>query len=68
MIEDLLTSLNVLLLQHPHLLGVMRTLFWVKNWLLLGIFGMFVYLAYREGYQAAGKKPAERRTEDIFIA
>jgi hypothetical protein len=48
MFENLFDSLNLLLLQHPHVLHVMRTLFWVKYWLLLGIVGVFVYLVYTD--------------------
>lgn len=68
MIENLLESLNLLLLQHPHLLGVMRFLFWFKSWLLLGIFGFFVYLVYAENRLMAQRKAALKRKNGVFIA
>lgn len=48
MIEDLFASLNALLGQHSHLLHAMRILFWIKSYLLLGIYGVFVYLAFTD--------------------
>ncbi|NJD07147.1 MAG: hypothetical protein FIA97_11730 [Methylococcaceae bacterium] len=48
MIEDLFASLNALLGQHSHLLHTMQILFWIKSYLLLGIYGIFVYLAFTD--------------------
>ncbi len=49
MIESLLENLNILLLQHPNLLGAMRFLFWLKSWLILSVFSIFVLLVYTNG-------------------
>lgn len=70
MIENLLDSLNLLLLQHPHVLHVMHTLFWIKYWLLLGIVGIFIYLVYSDGDHMIASKTgaADPATESIFIA
>lgn len=70
MIENLLDSLNVLLLQHPHLLQVMHTLFWIKYWLLLGIVGVFIYLAFTDDAQPlpGANHPAKAISETLFIA
>ncbi len=70
MIEDLLQSLNMLLLQHPHLLHVMHTLFWFKYWILVGIFWGFVYLVYTENKLIASgtRKRSKSETETAFIA
>ncbi len=70
MIQNLLESLNALLLQHPHLLHLMYTLFWIKHWLLMGIMAAFIYFVYtddRQGLSQKSKmlKPAPR---DVFIA
>jgi hypothetical protein len=68
MLENLLNTLNVLLLQHPDLLGVMRFLFWFKSWLILGVFSVFVFLVYTDGCLPEKKKLLKRQTQGIFIA
>jgi hypothetical protein len=70
MIEHLLDSLNAMLSHHPHLLHLMRLLFWAKSWILFGIFARFVYLVWKE--QDVGKKagqgPAKAQPASVFIA
>jgi hypothetical protein len=65
MFDDPLASLNTLLLQHPHLLQVMHTLFWFKSYLLLAIYGIFVYLAFTDrqlnAVQSRGSRKAKPR-------
>jgi len=68
MIENLLDSLNLLLSQHPRLLDAMRFLFAIKCWLLLGVFSVFVCLAYADDQAKPRKKPARPKSEGIFIA
>ncbi len=70
MIEELLEHLNMLLLQHPHLLHVMHILFWVKYWLLVGIFWGFVYVVYKEDkmINSGVRKRIKSKTETSFIA
>ena len=68
MLENFLDTLNVLLLQHPHLLGVMRFLFWFKSWLLLGVFSVFVFLVYTEQRLLGKRKLLKRQTQGVFIA
>ena len=68
MIENLLESLNILLLQHPHLIGVMRILFWAKSLLLVGVFCVFVYFVYSDDQVSGKKKAAKREPEGVFIA
>jgi hypothetical protein len=68
MLENFLDTLNVLLLQHPHLLGVMHFLFWFKSWLLLGVFSVFVYLVYTEQRLPGKRKLLKRQTQGVFIA
>lgn len=70
MIEDLFAPLNALILQHPHVLQVMRTLFWFKSYLLLALFGCFVYLACTDrqlnDVQSRGSRKAKPR--DVLAA
>jgi len=68
MLENLLDTLNVLLLQHPHLLEVMRFLFWFKSWLILGVFSVFVYLVYMEDRLQGKRKVLKRQARGVFIA
>ena len=68
MLVNLLDTLNVLLLQHPHLLEVMRFLFWFKSWLILGVFSIFVYLVYTDGCLSGKRKVLKRQTQGVFIA
>lgn len=70
MIEDILYSINTLLLHHPHLLRVMHVLFWVKYWILTGLMGVFVFLAYAEDYKRSEEKrqTAESKSAGRFLA
>ncbi len=68
MLENLLDTLNVLLLQHPHLLEAMRFLFWFKSWLIVGVFSVFVCLVYMEQRLLGKRKPLKRQTQGVFIA
>ncbi|QSA98364.1 hypothetical protein [Methylococcus sp. EFPC2] len=70
MIESLLDTINLFLLQHPHLLHVMHTLFWIKYWLLLAIVGLFVYLVYTNDEHKFGATSGEidPASESIFLA
>jgi hypothetical protein len=70
MIHDLLAELNALLLQHPHLLQVMQTLFWVKYYGLLGIFGFFAYRAMTDKQlnEAAAIRARTPSPDGTFIA
>ena len=68
MIENLLETLNTLLLQHPDLLGVMRWLFWFKSWLLVGVFSVFVFLVYTQQMPSGKRKNPKRQTQGVFIA
>lgn len=68
MIENLLETLNTLLLQHPDLLGVMRWLFWFKSWLLVGVFSVFVFLVYTQQPLSGKRKNHKRQTQGVFIA
>jgi len=70
MIENLLESLNALLLQHPHLVHLMHTLFWIKHWILMGIMGVFIYLIYTDEQQALSRKRTTLKPAPggIFIA
>jgi hypothetical protein len=70
MLENLLDSLNALLLQHPPLIQLLHLLFWVKYWLLTVIMSVFVCLVYSENTvelsdEAAAKPSAAEHT---FIA
>lgn len=68
MLENLLVNLNALLVQHPDLLGFMRFLFWLKSWLLLCVFSIFVYLVYTDGRLSVEKKLNKQSTQGIFKA
>jgi hypothetical protein len=70
MIENLLDSLNALLLQHTHLLHLMHVLFWIRYWILMAIMGVFIYLVYTDARQdLAGKRAAAKPAPGgIFIA
>ena len=68
MLENLLDTLNVLLLQHPHLLEAMRFLFWFKSWLILCVFSVFVCLVYMEQRLRGKRKTLKRQTQGVFIA
>jgi hypothetical protein len=68
MLENLLETLNVLLLQHPNLLGAMRFLFWLKSWLILAVFGIFVCLVYLDGHPLAKQKLSKPQKQGVFIA
>jgi hypothetical protein len=68
MLENLFETLNVLLLQHPDLLGVMRFLFWFKSWLIVGVFSIFVYLVYTDGHPLGKKKLSKCQKQGVFIA
>jgi hypothetical protein len=71
MIEDLMHSLNGMLLQHPDLLHVMYVLFWIKYWILTAIMGVFLYLVYFRNQQYPLRKTAsdnKQKPSDAFIA
>lgn len=70
MIENLADFINAMLLQHPHLLRLMRTLFWVKYWALTGIMGVFIGLVYfgDQRNDVPKGKPDEQTEKRIFIA
>jgi hypothetical protein len=68
MLENLLNTLNVLLLQHPNLLGAMRFLFWLKSWLIVAVFGIFVCLVYMDGQALGKQKLSKRQKQGVFIA
>jgi hypothetical protein len=68
MLENLLVTLNALLVQHPDLLGFMRYLFWLKSWLLLCVFSIFVYLVYMDGRLSEVKKLIKQSIQGNFKA
>ena len=68
MIESLLVNLNTLLMQHPNLLGAMRFLFWMKSWLLLAVFGVFVMLVYLDRCVYGKDKHFKRKAQGVFLA
>ena len=70
MIEHWLDSLNALLLQHPPLLHLMHTLFWIKHWILMAIMGVFLYLVYTDDQPELSNKrtTVEPVPGEVFIA
>lgn len=70
MMQNLLESLNALLLHHPHLLHLMRIFFWIKHWILMGIMGVFIYLIYTDDRQPLPqrRKMLKPASDDVFVA